>query len=149
MRHELSWLRSGPLFRVHRAALSDLESFLDRFGYGRLYLDGRRMTSRQTAHDEIALAFGFPDYYGHNWDAFNGCLGDFVEEHDGELIAVVWDFMDHAAEAAPATAAEVGWALLESAVSSMPTLAPGTSWRLSMDIFAVGDGDDFDRPAVE
>ncbi len=126
--------------------MGDLYAFLDREGYTRIQLDGRRMTSRQAAHDELALAFGFPDYYGHNWDAFNDCMGDFVEEHDGELFAVVWDAMDQAADAAPATAAEVCWALLESASSVMPSMAPGTFWRISIDIFAVGDGPDFDRP---
>ena len=147
MRRELPWLLSGPLFRVHRAALADLTVFLDRFGYRQIHLDGRRMTSRSAAHDEIALGFGFPNYYGQNWDSYNDCLGDFVQEHDGELFAVVWDFMERASEAAPATAAEVGWALLESASASMPTLAPGTTWHVSIDVFAVGDGDDFDRPA--
>lgn len=149
VRHELPWLRSGPLHRVHRSAVSDLNEFLDRFKYRRIALDGRCMTSRLAAHEEIALAFGFPDYYGRNWDAFNDCFGDFVEEHDGELIAVVWDHLEASAAAAPATTSEVGWALLEAAFSSMPTLAPGTSWRISMDVFVLGEGEDFDRPAVE
>ncbi|HUR03019.1 MAG TPA: barstar family protein [Nonomuraea sp.] len=149
VRHELPWLRSGPLFRVHRTALTDLGEFLDRFSYRRITLDGRRMTSRMTAHDEIARAFGFPDYYGKNWDAFNDCFGDFVEAHDGGLIAVIWDHVAAAAAVAPATTIEVGWALLESHFGSMPTFAPGTPLRISMDVFALGEGEDFDRPADE
>jgi len=137
------------MFRIHRDAVPDLNAFLDRCGYLRITLDGRAMTSRKAAHSEIALGFGFPDYYGRNWDAFNDCFGDFVQEHDGELIAVVWDHMDDAAKAAPATAGEVSWALLESAAGYMPSLAPGTTWRVSMDVFAIGLGDDFDRPGVE
>jgi hypothetical protein len=46
--------------------------------------------------------------------------------------------------------AEVGWELLECAFSSKPPLAPGSSWSISMDVFAIGDNDDdFDRSTVE
>jgi Barstar (barnase inhibitor) len=79
VRHELPWLQSGPLFRVHRTSVEDLNAFLDRVGYRRVHLDGRRMTSRQAAHDELAFAFGFPHYYGKNWDAFDHCFGDYIE----------------------------------------------------------------------
>lgn len=147
VRHDLPWLRSGPLFRVHRSASRELTEFLDRFPYVRVDLDGRQMTSRQSAHAELARAFGFPEYYGGNWDAFDECFGDFVEGHDGELIAVVWDFMDVAAAAAPATTAEVGWELLSSQFSFMPSVASDARSWVWMDAFAIGEGDDFDRPA--
>ena len=104
------------------------------------------MTSRSAAHAELARAFGFPDYYGRNWDAFNDCFGDFVEEHSGELVAVVWDHIDVATRAAPVTAVEVGWALLECAAGSMPSLGEGVDWRIALDVFAVGEGGDFDSP---
>ena len=32
-------------------------------------IDGALMHSRQEAHDEIARAMGFPEYYGRNLDA--------------------------------------------------------------------------------
>jgi ribonuclease inhibitor len=32
-------------------------------------------TSRQL-HERLAQAFGFPDYYGQNWDAFDECIRD-------------------------------------------------------------------------
>lgn len=146
VRGELPWVRSGPLFRVHRSALEDLDVFLDRFSYLRIDLDGRAMTSRSAAHTELARTFGFPDYYGKNWDAFNDCFGDFVADHSGELVAVVWDHVDVAAHSAPATAIEVGWALLECAAGSMPSLGEGMSWHIAMDVFVVGDDEDFDRP---
>jgi RNAse (barnase) inhibitor barstar len=107
------------------------------------------MNSRQAAHEEIAFAFGFPDYYGKNWDAFDDCFGEYVEQHDGELVAIIWDHLDEAASAASATVAEVGWALLDCSFNSKPPLAPGSSWGISMDVFAIGDNDDFDRTTVE
>lgn len=29
-------------------------------------------------HDMLKETFGFPAYYGKNWDALNDCLGDFL-----------------------------------------------------------------------
>ncbi|MFI7599591.1 barstar family protein [Actinoplanes sp. NPDC049681] len=135
VRGELPWLRSGPLFRVHRSAFDDLDAYLDRFPYRRFRLDGRAMTSRLEAHGEIARTFGFPDHYGRNWDAFEDCFGDFLALHSGELIAIVWDHLDVTAREAPATAAEVGWALLN-----------GSRQDVALDLFGVGEGDDFDCP---
>ncbi len=146
VRGELRWLRSGPLYRVHRSALADLHAFLDRFSYLRLDLDGRAMTSRHAAHAELARVFRFPDYYGKNWDAFNDCFGEFVADHSGELVAVVWDHIRVAASAAPATAAEVGWALLDAALGWTAPPGDRAGGYIAMDVFTVGDGDDFDRP---
>lgn len=146
VRGELPWLRSGPLFRVHVSGLPALDEMLERHSFHVLELDGRRMTSRVRAHSELARVFDFPDYYGKNWDAFNDCFGDFVGEHDGERIAVVWHHLEVAAEAIPATAVEVGWAMLASQFRYMPSLAPGTRCTVELNVFAVGEGTDFDRP---
>ena len=146
VRLELPWLNSGPLFRVHSDAWPELDAFLTRWNYRRIQLDGGRMTSRADAHSELHVAFGFPDWCGKNWDAFNDCFGDYVEENDGALLAVVWRDIDVTARTAPATTAEVGWALLDCKAGYMPSLAPGTTWSISMDVFAIGQGMDFDRP---
>lgn len=146
VRGELPWIRSGPLFRVSTDAFAELTSMLSRRSFRLIEVDGSNMTSRRRAHAELASAFQFPDYYGHNWDAFNDCMGDFVEEHDGERVAVVWHNIAAAAAVAPATVAEVGWALLETKAGYMPSLAPGTTWRVQLEVFVIGVGDDFDRP---
>lgn len=146
VRGELPWLRSGPLFRVHVEAVPALDAFLDRWSYRRVELDGRRMTSRTDAHTELSRAFGFPGYYEKNWDAFNDCLGDYVLAHAGSLIAVVWTDMESAARAAPATTAEVAWALLEASHGGMPSPDPAAAGpAVSLDVFVVGAGQDFDR----
>lgn len=146
VRGDLPWLRSGPLFRVRTDAWPHLDAYITGKGYRRFELDGRRMTSRQDAHAELARAFAFPEWCGKNWDAFNDCFGDFVEQHDGQLLAIVWRNIDAAATAAPVTTAEVGWALVEARQGYMPTLAEGTTSRVAIDLFVIGDGEDFDAP---
>ena len=32
------------------------------------------VTRKEEVHDRLATAFGFPDYYGKNWDAFWDCV---------------------------------------------------------------------------
>ncbi|WP_406036926.1 barstar family protein [Micromonospora sp. NBC_00898] len=147
VRGELPWIRSGPLFRIHREAVPALDAFLQRWSYQRVDLDGRRMVSRIGAHTELSRAFGFPGYYGKNWDAFNDCFGDYVIENSGARIAIVWTGIDAAAMAAPATTAEVGWALLEASHSYQPAVDPTAGSSVSLDVFVIGTGPDFDRPA--
>ncbi len=146
VRSGLPWLRSGPLYRVHNDAEGLLDDFVREQGYQRIDLDGRLMTSRAAAHRAIGTAFGFPDWYGNSWDAFDDCLGGFVVENDGGLFAVVWHHVDAMANAAPATTTEVGWALLLAAFGEMPSLPPSVPARIDLDVFVLGAGDDFDRP---
>jgi hypothetical protein len=56
------------------SALGDLR----RLGFEITVLDGARMGSAEEFHTEAAAAFGFPDRYGANWEAFNDCLGDLA-----------------------------------------------------------------------
>ena len=142
---ELPWL-SGPLYRVRSDAWPLVDGFLNRWNYRRVALDGRAMTSNFHAHAELHNAFGFPDWCGHNWDAFNDCFGNYVEENDGAHIAVVWRDIDVAARRAPATTAEVGWGLLDCKFGSMPSLAAGAESSVNLEVFVVGDGPDFCFP---
>ncbi len=142
---ELPWL-SGPLHRVHAGAWPLVDEFLRRWDYRIVILDGRAMTSNFDAHSALHVAFGFPDWCGHNWDAFNDCFGDYVEQNDGARIAVIWHDIETSARVAPATTAEVGWGLLDCKFAHMPTLPPRTAGSVVLDIFAVGEGEDFESP---
>ena len=42
-------------------------------------VDCRKMTDKQTAHDELQRALGLPEYYGRNLDALYDCLMDLPE----------------------------------------------------------------------
>lgn len=146
VRGELPFLRSGPIHRVHQDAWPVLEDFLGRFDYHRIEIDGRRMTSRVEAHRLLGEAFDFPSWYGPSWDAFDDCLGQFVLAHDGARVAIIWHHLEEAAAHAPVTVAEVGWALTSAHTGAIPSLGAGSSAAVRFDIFAVGDGEDFDRP---
>lgn len=41
-----------------------------------LRVDVSVASSREELHHLLASAFHFPDYYGHNWDAFDECIRD-------------------------------------------------------------------------
>jgi RNAse (barnase) inhibitor barstar len=45
-------------------------------------LDGRRIADWKSFHDECRAAFGFPDFYGRNMDAWIDCLGG-LRDDDG------------------------------------------------------------------
>ena len=42
-------------------------------------LDGRRMTTRENAHDHLAQQLALPSWYGRNLDALYDALGDVAE----------------------------------------------------------------------
>lgn len=146
IRSEMPWLTSGPLWRVHVDVEHELDAFLDRWDYERVVLEGAVMTTRARAHAHLHEAFSLADWAGPNWDAFNDAFGHWVTAHDGIRLAVIWRDLDVAAAAAPASTAEMMWGLLECKVGDMPTLNPRNTAEITMDLFAVGDGQDFDRP---
>jgi ribonuclease inhibitor len=39
-----------------------------------LEIDVSSVLTRAELHELLAQAFGFPDYYGKNWDAFDECI---------------------------------------------------------------------------
>ena len=45
-------------------------------------LDGRRIADWKSFHDECRKAFGFPDFYGRNMDAWIDCLSG-LRDGDG------------------------------------------------------------------
>ncbi|WP_327313501.1 barstar family protein [Streptomyces sp. NBC_01235] len=50
---------------------------------------GSHCRTAQGMFTEWAAQLGFPDYFGHNWDAFLDCLRGAVDDADHELAVVV------------------------------------------------------------
>lgn len=40
------------------------------------HLDVAHLESPDALHTAMAFAFGFPEYYGRNWDAFDECISE-------------------------------------------------------------------------
>ncbi len=49
------------------------------------HLDGRRCRTDRQFLDAVADALGFPEYYGHNWDAFDECFRDLFDITEGGM----------------------------------------------------------------
>lgn len=147
VRGAFPWLRSGPIYRMDTTHGSDLDAFLAEHDYTRLDLDGTAVTDRDAAHLLLRDLLGFPDWYGHNWDAFHDSFGGFVHDHDGGRFALVWHDLDVSARQAPVTTTELGWALLDGAFGHRwPEDGRASVW---LDVFALGSGPDFDRSVGE
>lgn len=52
-------------------------------GYRLVIFDANQWRSAADMHRALALALGFPDYYGNNLDAFEECLGEVAEHEYG------------------------------------------------------------------
>lgn len=58
----------------------------------RIIIDASKITSTEALHDIFQEAFGFPDYYGRNMDAWIDCMSSLDEEmskvhiEEGEIV---------------------------------------------------------------
>jgi RNAse (barnase) inhibitor barstar len=103
-------------------------------------LQGGQMTDDRSLHAELAREFGFPDYYGHNWDAFNDSWAE-IEPALPSPAAILWHEADATAAAAlkPYTEAVV---VLLDAFEAVRRRKPAKQ----LELFLFGDGEQFPRP---
>ncbi|MBT2479449.1 barstar family protein [Streptomyces sp. ISL-94] len=59
-----------------RRLLSEAVLRLEDRGFRVIRLAAGKWAAEQDLHKDVAAALQFPDYYGHNLDALNDCLGD-------------------------------------------------------------------------
>lgn len=92
-------------------------------------IDGRRIVDRESFHDVFAEAFGFPEFYGRNMEAWIDCLTSLDQPSDGMtqvhaptggVVVLQLDHADDFSKRCPALyedlidcAAFVNWRLLE------------------------------------
>lgn len=60
----------------------------DLDGFEVLTIDGEAIESKEELLDTIAEGFGFPDWFGRNWDALEECLRDLDAVNDGYALVV-------------------------------------------------------------
>lgn len=54
----------------------------------RLTVDTHGVADKTSFLTATAAALDFPDYFGHNWDAFYDCLTDRAENHPDGLVLI-------------------------------------------------------------
>lgn len=59
-----------------RASVEFLQNEAAAAGWRLFHLDGSKVRDKKSFLDKAARAMKFPDYFGHNWDAFEECIND-------------------------------------------------------------------------
>jgi len=80
----------GFIIHVHRHDPDQLRRSLEDLNFRVILIDGERVHDEATFFDEFADALRFPDYFGHNWDAWTECLYDFGYDLDTDRFALIW-----------------------------------------------------------
>jgi RNAse (barnase) inhibitor barstar len=80
-------VQSG-VYKWPTADVAELRGAVEEAGWRFVRLDTSTVLDKTGFLDRAAEAFGFPDYFGRNWDAFADSLGD-IDDNPGTV--VVWD----------------------------------------------------------
>jgi RNAse (barnase) inhibitor barstar len=51
-------------------------------------IDVSSVSTARALHTLLAHQLRFPDYYGHNWDAFWDCINDLVENQGANTLEI-------------------------------------------------------------
>jgi RNAse (barnase) inhibitor barstar len=55
-------------------------------------IEGTKIVDKKSLFEEFSVAFKFPDYFGHNWDAFDECINDLEWLNSNSYVIVITDF---------------------------------------------------------
>ncbi|MGW8767776.1 barstar family protein [Streptomyces sp. NPDC055815] len=97
------------LFWRKRLLAQAAERLEDR-GFRVIHLEAGQWNTEQDMHRAMAAALDFPDYYGHNLDALNDCLGDvacyggYDDAPEGTGLVLVFTDYDRFAATCPRAA---------------------------------------------
>jgi RNAse (barnase) inhibitor barstar len=80
----------GPL------VLTSIEQLAKEHDLAFFVLDGARAGSKKEFLDHVTGVFGFPDFFGKNWDAFADCLTDMSWVDRNGFLIVYSDFRQFA-----------------------------------------------------
>ena len=86
-------LNKGQWLHVVNSPLNPLVNILTENGFSVLVIDGSEITDSKSFFLQAKNVFGFPDYFGKNWNAWNDCLSDF-ELSLKEKTAIIWHDAD-------------------------------------------------------
>jgi RNAse (barnase) inhibitor barstar len=132
----MPWLGRGFVHCVHADVEQVLRQQLAGLGFTVFTIAGERIDDAQSLHVELARTFGFPDYYGANWDAFNDCFDDPELPHRSALL---WRGVERLAASDLKAFAEAVVVLSEAAESVERDAR-------QVALFLLGTGNGFRRP---
>ena len=135
LREDLPWLRGDRVHVVPAEREGELLEALQRRAFLVHALEGSRMRDEASFFAEATRALHLPDYFGHNWDAWNDSLGELVAEGAGG-IAIVWRDASHLLAADPQTLLDAVLAL-EAVARWAP---PDEVDPAQLEVFLVGLG---------
>lgn len=140
LRKSLPWLGPGFVYCVHEDASGTLDEDLRRVGFEVVALPGEQMTDASGFHAAAKQAFGFPDYYGHNWDAFDECFSEVEFAHP---TAIVWTAAERLAASDLKTFSE---AVAQLTRFRDAFASADATPRTQVELFLTGRGPAFRRP---
>ncbi len=94
IKREISWLGRSPPYFVHSNSRKELANRLSELGFDIFTIDGKKIRSVNEFFSEASKVFGFPDYFGKNWDAYYDCWRDFDVQSETS-VALLWDNPDY------------------------------------------------------
>ena len=96
-------IKPGLYRCVSRVARNRLCRELERAGWRCFGVDGRALHDKTALLSSFAIALHFPDYFGHNWDAFEEILNDLPASLPAGTrgVVVLYDHVDRFAVAQP------------------------------------------------
>lgn len=74
-------LSPAQLLGLGPRSVSELQMQAEQLGYRFCHIDAAPLKSKVALLQAIASAFGFPSYFGDNWDALYDCLTDLEAPH--------------------------------------------------------------------
>ncbi|MEW5938189.1 MAG: barstar family protein [Chloroflexota bacterium] len=86
-------LENGQWLHVVNAPLAPLANTLVENGFAIFVIEGAEITDRDSFFHHVKNTFGFPDYFGNNWAAWNDCLSDFKQALQVKT-AIIWKDAD-------------------------------------------------------
>jgi RNAse (barnase) inhibitor barstar len=123
-----------------------LTTILLNLGFKIYVIDGAKIRDESSFFSEVAKVFDFPAYFGHNWDAWNECLGDFRQSLTANRTAIIWEHADQAFDTDAQTFLEAVCDLNRLSISVAHPPLPYSTKDVEprqMEIFLLGQGNGF------
>jgi RNAse (barnase) inhibitor barstar len=86
-------INPGIYLLKSNALVAEISSLSAIHNFRFFYIDGEDIRSKETFLKKAGEVFGFPDYYGRNWDAFEECIKDF-EWYPAEGCLILYDHFE-------------------------------------------------------